>query len=215
MHCARWREKKNDYDYHLLIDQWWQRDIDAMVLRDRTHPSIFCWSIGNEVIERKKIEVVKTAHQLAERIRQQDPEHRPVTSALAAWDQDWDIYDPLAAEHDIVGYNYMMFKAESDHERVPGRVMMQTESFPRDAWQNYERTMAHSYILGDFVWTGLDYVGESGIGRYYYEGDVPGEGWERPLYPWHAAYCGDVDLTGKRKPVSYAVERRKYVYGCA
>ena len=155
------------------------------------------------MIERKKIEVVKTAHQLAERIRQQDPEHRPVTSALAAWDQDWDIYDPLAAEHDIVGYNYMMFKAESDHERVPGRVMMQTESFPRDAWQNYERTMAHSYIVGDFVWTGLDYVGESGIGRYYYEGDVPGEGWERPLYPWHAAYCGDVDLTGKRKPVSY------------
>ena len=105
------------------------------------------------MIERKKIEVVKTAHQLAERIRQQDPEHRPVTSALAAWDQDWDIYDPLAAEHDIVGYNYMMFKAESDHERVPDRVMMQTESFPRDAWQNYERTMAHSYIVGDFVWT--------------------------------------------------------------
>jgi len=198
-----WREKKNDYDYHTLIDQWWQRDIDAMVLRDRTHPSIFCWSTGNEVIERKHIGVVKTAHQLAERIRQQDPERRPITTALAAWDEDWDIYDPLAAEHDIVGYNYMMFKAEGDHERVPDRVMMQTESFPRDAWQNYERAMAHSYIIGDFVWTGLDYVGESGIGRYYYEGDVAGEGWERPLYPWHAAYCGDVDLTGLRKPISY------------
>ena len=198
-----WREKKNDYDYHKLIDKWWQRDIDAMVLRDRTHPSIFCWSTGNEVIERKHIGVVKTAHQLAERIRQQDPERRPITTALAAWDEDWDIYDPLAAEHDIVGYNYMMFKAEGDHERVPDRVMMQTESFPRDAWQNYERAMAHSYIIGDFVWTGLDYVGESGIGRYYYEGDVAGEGWERPLYPWHAAYCGDVDLTGLRKPISY------------
>ena len=198
-----WREKKNDYDYHTLIDKWWQRDIDAMVLRDRTHPSIFCWSTGNEVIERKHIGVVKTAHQLAERIRQQDPERRPITTALAAWDEDWDIYDPLAAEHDIVGYNYMMFKAEGDHERVPDRVMMQTESFPRDAWQNYERAMAHSYIIGDFVWTGLDYVGESGIGRYYYEGDVAGEGWERPLYPGHAAYCGDVDLTGLRKPISY------------
>ena len=198
-----WREKKNDYDYHLLIDQWWQRDIDAMVLRDRLHPSIFCWSIGNEVIERKKIEVVKTAHQMAERIRQQDAQHRPVTSALAAWDSDWDIYDPLAAEHDIVGYNYMIFKAESDHERVPSRVMMQTESFPRDAWRNYRWAMDHDYILGDFVWTGLDYLGESGIGRYYYEGEVPGESWERPLYPWHSAYCGDVDLTGLRKPVSY------------
>ena len=200
-----WREKKNnnDYDYSTLFDQWWQRDIDAMVLRDRLHPSIFCWSIGNEVIERKKIEVVKTAHLLANRIRAIDPLHRPVTSALAAWDRDWDIYDPLAAEHDIVGYNYMIFMAESDHQRVPSRVMMQTESYPRDAWRNYQTVLTHDYILGDFVWTGLDYIGESGIGRYYYEGDVPGESWERPLYPWHAAYCGDVDLTGLRKPVSY------------
>ena len=198
-----WREKKNDYDYSTLIDAWWQRDIDAMVCRDRLHPSIFCWSIGNEVIERKQIEVVKTAHQMATRIHSLDAQNRPVTSALAAWDSDWDIYDPLAAEHDIVGYNYMIFKAESDHERVPQRVMMQTESFPRDAWRNYRWTMDHPYILGDFVWTGLDYLGESGIGRFYYEGEVPGESWERPLYPWHAAYSGDVDLTGYRKPISH------------
>lgn len=198
-----WREEKNPHDYHTLIDQWWQRDLDAMVLRDRNHPCIFCWSTGNEVIERKKIEIIKTAQQMANHIRQQDPQKRPITSALAAWDRDWDIYDPLAAVHDIVGYNYMIFKAESDHERVPERVMMQTESYPRDAWANYERTMKHNYILGDFVWTGLDYLGESGIGRWYYEGDPAGESWERPLYPWHAAYCGDVDLTGLRKPVSY------------
>ena len=198
-----WREEKNTHDYHELIDEWWQRDLGAMIRRDRCHPSIFCWSIGNEVIERKKIEVVKTAHQMVQLIRQLDAQQRPVTSALAAWDNDWDIYDPLAAEHDIVGYNYMMHKAESDHERVPSRVMMQTESFPRDAWQNYERTMKHPYIIGDFVWTGLDYLGESGIGRWYYEGDPAGEHWERPLYPWHAAYCGDVDLTGLRKPISH------------
>ena len=198
-----WREQKNPHDYARLIDQWWQRDIDAMVLRDRLHPSIFCWSIGNEVIERKKIEVVKTAHNMAGRIRQADPQHRPVTSALAAWDPEWDIYDPLAAEHDIVGYNYMIFKAESDHERVPGRVMMQTESYPRDAWSNYLTTKTHDYIIGDFVWTGLDYIGESGIGRYYYEGEPAGESWQQPQYPSHAAYCGDVDLTGLRKPISY------------
>ena len=99
-----WREQKNAHDYHELIDQWWKSDLRAMALRDRNHPSVFCWSIGNEVIERKKIEVVKTAHQMAQLLHRLD-RHRPVTSALAAWDSDWDIYDPLAAEHDIVGYN--------------------------------------------------------------------------------------------------------------
>ncbi|MBQ7495705.1 MAG: DUF4982 domain-containing protein [Bacteroidaceae bacterium] len=198
-----WREKKNDHDYSTLIDQWWQEDIRAMVLRDRNHPSVFCWSTGNEVIERKKIEVVKTAHRLATLCRALDEQQRPVTSALCAWDSDWDIYDPLAAEHDVVGYNYMIHKAESDHERVPQRVMVQTESYPRDAWQNYDRTMRRPYVIGDFVWTAIDYLGESGIGRWYYEGDVPGEHWERPLFPWHAAYCGDIDLTGLRKPISH------------
>lgn len=49
-----WREAKNTYDYHTLFDEWWERDLKAMILRDRNHPSIFCWSIGNEVIERKR-----------------------------------------------------------------------------------------------------------------------------------------------------------------
>ena len=203
-----WREKKNDHDYSTLIDQWWQQDLGAMVRRDRNHPSIFCWSIGNEVIERKKLEVVKTAHLMAQLCHRLDAGGapagwRPVTSALASWDDDWDIYDPLAAEHDIVGYNYMIHKAEGDHERVPARMMMQTESYPRDTWKNYCMTRDHSYIIGDFVWTAIDYLGESGIGRWYYEGDVDGEHWERPLFPWHAAYCGDIDLTGLRKPVSH------------
>lgn len=97
----------------------------------------------------------------------------------------------------------MIHKAESDHDRVPSRVMMQTESYPRDVYKNYRTATDLPYVIGDFVWTAIDYLGESGIGRYYYEGDVPGEHYERPLYPWHAAYCGDIDLTGWRKPVSH------------
>lgn len=197
-----WRDAKNDYDYHLLFDEWAAKDVAAMVTRDRNHPSIICWSIGNEIIERKKPQAVRDASMLAGVCRAIDPT-RPVTQALASWDADWEIYDPLAAEHDIVGYNYMIHKAKGDHERVPSRVMMQTESYPNDAWQNYRMAKDHPYVIGDFVWTAIDYIGESGIGRWYYEGDVEGEHYHRPLYPWHAAYCGDVDLTGLRKPISH------------
>ena len=198
-----WRDKKNTYDYSTLIDKWWQEDIKAMVLRDRNHPSVFCWSTGNEVIERKKIEVVKTAHNLNTLCRQLDPQKRPVTSALCAWDPEWDIYDPLAAEHDIVGYNYMIHKSQSDHERVPTRVMVQTESYSRDTWRNYRKVQDEPWVIGDFVWTAIDYLGESGIGRWYYEGEPAKEPWEAPMFPNHAAYCGDIDLTGQRKPISH------------
>ena len=198
-----WRDKKNDYDYSTLIDNWWQEDIKAMVLRDRNHPSVFCWSTGNEVIERKKIEVVKTAHNLNTLCRQLDPQKRPVTSALCAWDPEWDIYDPLAAEHDIVGYNYMIHKSQSDHERVPSRVMVQTESYSRDTWRNYRKVQDEPWVIGDFVWTAIDYLGESGIGRWYYEGEPAKEPWEAPMFPNHAAYCGDIDLIGQRKPISH------------
>lgn len=197
-----WRESKNKFDYSIYFDKWWQRDLAAMVLRDRNHPSIFCWSIGNEVIERKKLEVVMTAQKLTDLVHKLDGT-RPVTSALAAWDSDWEIYDPLAAVHDIVGYNYMLFRAPADHKRVPSRVIMQTESFPRGAFDNWKLVTSNEYVLGDFVWTALDYLGESAIGRYYYVGDSEGEHYVRPHYPWHGAYCGDIDLTGWRKPISH------------
>ncbi len=197
-----WRTAKNTHDYATLFDRWWTKDIESMVMRDRNHPSIFCWSIGNEIIERKSPEAVLTAYALAGHVRKFDPT-RPVTSALAAWDSDWEIYDPLAAAHDIVGYNYMMHKGPSDHERVPNRVMMQTESYPREAFNNWARVNDYPYIIGDFVWTGIDYLGESGIGRYYYKGETEGEHYQRPHFPWHGAWCGDIDLTGWRKPISY------------
>ncbi len=197
-----WRDAKNTHDYHELFDKSWRNDLDAMILRDGNHPSIFCWSVGNEVIERDKIGVVKTARDLTARCHELDP-YRPVTSALANWGQDWTTYDPLAEAFDIPGYNYMIHEAPGDHRRDPERVIMQTESFPRDAWSNRRMAADNPYIVGDFVWTAIDYLGESGIGRWYYDGDTPGEHFERPLYPWHASYCGDIDLTGLRKPISH------------
>lgn len=197
-----WKAKKNDYDYNLFIDDWWREDIASLVERDRNHPSVIAWSIGNEIIERKSPDAVQMAADFSNLCRDLDGT-RPVTQALAAWDPDWEIYDPLAAKHEIIGYNYMLHKAESDHDRVPSRVIWQTESYPRDAFKNWEKVNDLPYVIGDFVWTGIDYIGESGIGRYWYEGDPHGEHYEHPLWPWHNSYCGDIDIIGTRKPISY------------
>ncbi|MDR7209566.1 sugar-binding domain-containing protein [Flavobacterium piscis] len=198
-----WKEKKNDYDYAIIFDKWWKHDVESMVLRDRNHPSVIMWSIGNEIIERTKPEAVETAKMLANAIRNIDAA-RPVTSAMTTWDQQgWDIFDPLMAAHDVAGYNYQLHRAESDHERVPSRIILQTESYPKDAFANWNLVQKHHYILGDFVWTAMDYLGESGIGRYVYPGETEGEHWTGNFYPWHGAYCGDVDLMGWRKPISH------------
>ena len=198
-----WRTAKKPYDYSTLIDSCYQEDIRAMVERDRNHPSIICWSIGNEVIERKDIRVVHTAKMLKQAILDYDTT-RPVTEALCAWDSDWEIYDPHFDVLDIGGYNYMIFKHASDHQRNPKRVMWQTESYPRDAFKNWKLVRDYPYVIGDIVWTGLDYLGESGIGRNYYDGETPGEHWRDGGVPeWHGAYCGDVDITGWRKPISH------------
>ena len=198
-----WRTQKNPYDYSTLIDSCYREDIHAMVERDMNHPSIISWSIGNEVIERKDIRVVTTARKLKAAIKEID-DTRPVTEALCAWDSDWEIYDPHFEVLDIGGYNYMIHKHAEDHQRDPKRVMWQTESFPRDAFSNWKLVHDYPYIIGDIVWTGLDYLGESGIGRNYYDGERPGEHWVDGGQPeWHGAYCGDVDITGWRKPISH------------
>ncbi len=197
-----WKAAKNTHDYNELIDEWWDDDISALVKRDRNHPSVIAWSIGNEIIERKSPDAVDKAQMFGDLCRNLDGT-RPVTQALAAWDPDWEIYDPLASRHEVVGYNYMIHKAESDHQRVPSRVMWQTESYPRDAFKNWVKVHDLPYVVGDFVWTGIDYIGESGIGRYWYEGDPEGEHYHRPLWPWHNSYCGDIDIIGTRKPISY------------
>jgi beta-galactosidase len=197
-----WRAGKNKFDYAAYFDQWWKRDLETMVLRDKNHPSIIMWSIGNEIVERGTPEAVRTAKMLAGAIKIIDST-RPVTSAVVENGKDWSVMDSLMAAHDVAGYNYHLNSAPSDHQRVPERIILQTESYPKDAFANWKLVQDNNYIIGDCVWTAMDYLGESGIGRWYYSGDVPGEHWENDFFPWHGAYCGDIDLIGWRKPISH------------
>jgi len=197
-----WNEGKNGQDYHLYFKDWSERDIASMVRRDRNHPSVVIWSIGNEIPDQFRAEA--TAKMLREAVLSHDST-RPITQAICSdWGnvlRNWNQLSDIAFSHlDIGGYNYLPDKYETDHARNPQRVMMATESYPKDFFDYWSLVEKHPYIIGDFVWTAMDYFGESGIGH-----STPSNEQDSFLmpWPWHDAWCGDIDVCGFKKPQSY------------
>lgn len=199
-----WAKQKVAKDYGSRFEAIWPQAIKAMIDRDRRHPCVIMWSTGNEVYERGEQSGVTLSNKLAERVRKLDPT-RPATIGLCGlWDgQAWPLLDPVFAPLEVVGYNYEIDRYGPDHQRKPQRVIYASESYPVDAFKSWRAVESQSWVIGDFVWTAMDYLGEAAIGRVFPPGEPPRPHWEGSHFPWRGAVCGDIDLTGHRKPISY------------
>lgn len=217
-----WTEGKQINDSHIFFAEHYLEWIEQIVNKNRVHPSIVMYSTGNEIPQKAgRGNGYEIARSIADKIRELDPS-RPLTHALCSlWDNE-EAYErelatngasaseldyfarvtaPTADTVDIVGYNYLEYRTERDLERFPNRVIINTETFPLNAYVNEKQLRDNPRIAGDFVWTAWDYFGETGIGHVDY--DVKVEKTELLSHPYHIANCGDFDICGERKPQSY------------
>ena len=192
---------EGSYDF---FEEWSSRDVADMVRRDRNHPSIFAWSIGNEVDypndpyshpilagtainqpmfggfkpdqpDARRLGAI--AHRLAAEVRKHDPS-RPVTAALAGVVMSNETDYPTAL--DLVGYNYTEDRYAADHAAYPQRVLYGSEN--GHSLKSWRAVVENDYIFGQFLWTGIDYLGEA------------------REWPSRGFYSGLIDLSGAIKP---------------
>jgi hypothetical protein len=183
--------------YSQYFGEWAERDLRDMVERDKNHPSIIMWSIGNEVDYANDpyadpqtpdfTVFMPDAHRMAEiavrlkSVVKSVDVTRPVTMALANARNS--IRVGLPDVLDISGYNYTESRYESDHKAFPDRFIYGSEnSQSYSAWLAVKK---NDFISAQFLWTGVDYLGEAG------------------RFPSRSSYAGLLDLTGNEKPIYY------------
>lgn len=264
-----WLHGKNTYDYHKDFESCWEQDIEAMVLRDRSHPSVFMWSIGNEILDQWFGEAgIDRMKMLARKVRSLDPT-RMVTMGgvfinkgtpedneeFGRWCEKHGLEneyankrgdmggffsgikkitkeetDEIEKELGIIDLHYDVQRYPSLCRERPNAIVLCSESFAKETALEWKIMREHPQIIGDFVWTAWDYIGEAGCGsvRYFSDEDIAKMGGmpERgtaftvfPIgYPFRLAHDGDFDLLGYDRPLSHyrrAVWGSKETYVCA
>ena len=228
-----WNSGKTLYDYHLWFADWCARDLSYMVQRDRNHPCVISYSIGNEIIERDGMsDGAEWAVRLAAEVRRYDTT-RPVTSGVCdLWNHldDQAPADYQAEQHrifrkepvpngekdcfarsteaymaplDMVGYNYLYGRYRSDHQLYPERVIWGSETQALDFYDSWHAVLENNHVIGDFTWTAYDNLGEAGTGRSCWMREGYIPRISTAAYPWRTCYQGDLDLCGYRRPQSY------------
>jgi beta-galactosidase len=120
-----WKKGKNPYDFSMAWDAWHEKDLRDFVMRDRNHPSVMIWSIGNEILEQWDSTGVSIARELAEIVREIDPS-RPITAGL----NDPQPNNPVirSGALDLIGFNYHHQDFESFPKKFPGQKFIATET---------------------------------------------------------------------------------------
>lgn len=186
------------FGYGEIFAEWSVIDMRDMVRRDRNHPSVIMWSIGNEIDypndpfshpvlgnryrpDHPPAEnLVKYAKPLVDVTKQWD-KTRPVTAALAGITMSNAVELPQLL--DVVGYNYQEQFYEADHQTYPQRFIYGSEN--GDSYRAWLAVKDNDYIAGQFLWTGIDYLGEAG------------------RWPNRANGAGLVDMAGFLKPIGW------------
>ncbi len=175
---------KMPYTYHKFFRQWAETDLKAMIRRDRNHPSVVLYSVGNEMPEQRYPDGAETLGKLIKWAKEED-DTRPVIAACdwSAWANTNGFFDVM----DIAGYNYpdRYFEGHysEEHAAYPERILLGTENYM--TLENWIRVRDNPYVAGLFLWVGIDYLGEAL--------EWPRRGWE-----W-----GLMDIAGFEKSLYY------------
>lgn len=161
-------DKWNSGYYAEFYESSWRSDIADMIIRDRNHPSIILWSIGNEVQEAFDNNIgPKRAAMMQDFVHSLEPS-RP---CILAGQQGFT--DEFGGVTDVMGYNYLENRLIADHKRFPERKLLVTEAFPfysgmrendvRDYvdYAPWNFVKDNDFLAGSFLWAGVDYIGEA------------------------------------------------------